>query len=400
MPLKPLIIGGGIAGPAVAVTLSRIGLKPVVFDAAPRMNVGGFGIGLAPNGMHALSAMGLQHIALNNGHRINSTRFRRFDNSLIGALDTHGVESIKRWGDTQLAMRRSTLMEGMIEAAEAEGVAFHYGKELVDITESDTAVTATFSDGTTETGDFLIGADGLRSRTRQYVTEKTHDPAKYAGAVNYYGSATFEDDSHVDPGLMMAQGNGWMWGQYKVNPKKKEYTWWAAHLADPTPESWKTTSTEEHLAFVKKELANWGPLTQEMLAKTTSVAAFGMYNRPPSSRWSRGRVLLMGDAVHPMTPNIGQGSNCALEDAVVFAKCMQAAPNQDLTTAFKRFEELRKDRVTRIVKDSEVVNTTSYLTNPVAIWLNQQFLKLICAFPPIIYKVLASYAYDVHDVHA
>ncbi|KAJ3157694.1 hypothetical protein HDU89_000070 [Geranomyces variabilis] len=404
MSIKPLIIGAGVAGPAVALTLRRLGMNPKIFEAAAGVSTGGFAVGISPNGLAALKAMDTLDLVTKNGHPIASVTNRLPDGSLLASLHTYGSECTTRYGNTQIAIRRAVLLEGLTQRAKDAGVQFNYNKQLVAISESDAdggSVTATFADGTSETGDLLIACDGLRSLARSYVCGDRDEAPVYTGAVNYYGNASFPDGATAppDPNLVMTSADGWMWGQYKTSNSRNEYTWWAARRAPPEPESWKTTASEEHLQLLKRELAHWGPLTHAMLDHTTSVAAFGLYNRPPTARWSHGRVVLVGDAVHPMTPNIGQGANCALEDAVVLAKCLARYPDHNV--AFARFEALRKERTAKIVADAARVNATSYVTNPLASWALRQITKVVFGIPSAFFKVAEyPYAYDAGTVEA
>lgn len=337
MTKKAVIIGGGIAGPVTAMALQRAGIDSEIFE---EYGHGADGVGafltLAVNGLEALKILDLHDLVCELGvdtpvMEIGNSRGRRL------AVLRQPSRTVKR-ADLYRALR---------DEAVRRGVRIHYGKRLTHASVIPQGVRAVFADGTHAEGDLLIGADGLRSRTRTLI-----DPgaprARYVGLLNTGG---FADGVEVPgrPGV-----NYFIFGRrcffgYLIHPEGQ--VWWFANppsrkelsreeLAEIGPERWRAKLLDLFDGDV-------GPMREIILATDDILAGWNTYDFPTVPKWFNERMVIIGDAAHATSPASGQGASMAIEDAVVLAKCLRDSSGP--ADAFAAFERLRRSRVERIV---------------------------------------------------
>ncbi|KUM88475.1 MULTISPECIES: FAD-dependent oxidoreductase [Streptomyces] len=336
---RVLVIGGGIAGTATALALHKAGFEAVVHEAHPDSaeDIGAF-LTLASNGMRALAQLDASAAVTAIGFPLTSLRL----------LDDTGTEQahapMGEVSDPLLhyrCLRRGDLNAALQAEAGRRGVAVRHGARLVSVEEGPDQVTAHFADGTTASGDLLIGADGLNSAVRRSVSLGTR-PC-HAGQYVFYGYTRTASPPGADACITMVRGSGAAFG-YAVSPDGETY-WFARVSGDPLP--------AEELA--QGTPARWRDLLLPLLRKDATpaadlVAATGdelmvtnATEIPTGTPWRSGRILLIGDAAHAASPATGQGASMALEDAVVLAKSLRDAPHPD--AALTLYETLRRPRV-------------------------------------------------------
>jgi FAD-dependent urate hydroxylase len=217
---KALIIGCGIAGPILAMFLKRVGIEPVVYEGRPDPNdEAGYFLNLAPNGVAVLDALGIKDEVLAHGTLTTSIAFLNHRGKRLGQNP-----------ETTILLKRGLLNRALREAAIRHGVTVRFGKRLsnIDITR-ERAVIARFEDGSEVEGDFLIGCDGVHSRTRRSAMPDAPKP-RYTGVI---GSGGFTRAAEVPP------SNGVMWltfGRegffgYQVTPSGEAY--WFETFQEP-----------------------------------------------------------------------------------------------------------------------------------------------------------------------
>ncbi len=178
MTKKALIIGGGIAGPVTAMALQKAGTDAVVYEAYGRGSdgVGAF-LTVAVNGLEALRVLGLDDVVERLGMATPRMRIRSGTGKLLA-----------EFGNPSRTVKRAELYQALRDEAVARGIPFEYGKRLTDAASTHGGVLATFADGSTAEGDLLIGADGLRSRTRE-ILDPQAPQARHVGLLNIGGYA-------------------------------------------------------------------------------------------------------------------------------------------------------------------------------------------------------------------
>lgn len=372
-----LIIGGGIAGPALALFLKRAGFAPSVFEAYPdRAELGG-SLGLAPNGMNVLDELGLADRILAAGSPMTRAEFRDVHGKVIGITPDIG----SRYGRPGVTLSRATLHAVIVDAATAAGIPVRYGKRLSDIRADGDGVVATFADGSKERGEFLVGADGINSRVRELILPDGPKP-EFTGLVGPGGfvprsAMPASDDERA---LVLYYGPGIFFGYgYGDNVGEGGAFWWTAIGRDhPLSDAErKAVSLDEVRNHILASSNAWDPSVRRILdATTTFIPPLNIFDVATLPRWSDGRVVLIGDAAHAASPHSGQGASIALEDTIVLAKILRdhAGPIEE---AFARFEQERRKRVERIVAFGRRSGDTKKKQGAVTAWLQRLMMPLL-----------------------
>lgn len=332
-----VIIGGGIAGPVAALALRRAGIEATVHEAysSSAEGVGGT-IALAPNGVAALSLVGVTVPAAQPIER----QVMAVGGKRVPLPGLTGVGPLQ-------VIRRSDLYREL-----AARVPISYGKRLVDVRSSADGVTAVFADGTTASGDVLIGADGVHSTVRRLI-----DPA--APGPRYTGTLAFEGRSEAsvpdDPGTMTFAFGKKAYYLYWALPGGG--TTWGVNVPNPEPLTIAQARASSP-QWRERLLATYGEDTPggELLRQTplTSLQANGaLYIMPPVPNWYRERMVLVGDAVHAPSNSSGQGASLSIESAVQLARCLRDRP---VGEAFATYERLRRARVEKVAARAAKIN--------------------------------------------
>lgn len=345
----PLVIAGaGIGGLALAAALRRDGRRALVLEERDDPGEAGAGISLWPNALAALDDIGLGDAVRDAGCATSSGGIRRPDGRWLRRLSPGAVDAAL--GEPMVAIHRATLLELLADGAGADVV--RTGTAVREAHRHAESVTVTTADGATLTTAGLIGADGIRSVVARHL-----DPGlrwRYSGYTAWRAVA--------DVGLGGAEPAE-TWGPdgefgYLALGADRTY-WFASQVA---PEGEQADSELDHLA---DRLAGWHEPIAKLLAGTApdAVLRHDIHDRDLPRRWASGRVVLIGDAAHPMRPHLGQGGCQAIIDAAVLARLIEAS--DDLPTAFARFEAARRRTVTRIVRQSALTGKALHARWPI-----------------------------------
>ncbi|WP_202935022.1 FAD-dependent oxidoreductase [Halorussus amylolyticus] len=338
---KALIVGCGVAGPVLAMFLQRVGITPVIYEGRPEpRDEAGFFLNLAANGTDVLATLGLEDDILELGHRTDSLVFQNHDEKRLGENPT----------PTTL-VKRGLLTKTLREAAIDRGVTVEFGKRLTDVeTPNDDVAIAYFDDGTEAHGDFLIGCDGIHSRTRRSILPSAPDP-EYTGIVDSGAFARNDSIPDSDGVMRMTFGVDGFFGYQKV-PAGEIY-WFENHERSPEPDraALDAISTDEWRAELLERHRDDHDSVAEIIRSTDGeIGRWPIYDLPSLPAWHRKSACLVGDAAHATSPHVGQGASLAMEDAIVLTKCLRDVG--DVPAAFEAFEQLRKKRVEDIVEMS------------------------------------------------
>lgn len=334
-----LIVGAGIAGPALAIALRRAGYDTVVYESMPepRDDAGAF-LNIAPNGLRALEALGLAGAIEDLGFLNDRLVFRSDSGRVLADVAVGGV-----------TMRRGELSRALREAATDAGADIQFGKRLLTVEEWGGGVAARFSDGETMLGRALVGADGIHSRTRDSFFPEAPRPV-YAGLLNL-GGVVRTDLPPTGTAMHTIVGRRGAFG-YAVRPGGE--TWWFSEYAvtdEPPRGVLEITDGSIYRERLQDIHRDDPPEVAHILAAVRNeIGAWAAYDLPSIPRWHRGKICLIGDAAHAVGPHLGQGTSLALEDAFVLAKCLRDI--RDPAAAFPAFERLRRERVERVAAQS------------------------------------------------
>lgn len=343
-----MVIGGGIAGTATALALHKAGFGVTVYEAHPDSgeDIGAF-LTLASNGMRALAQLDAAEPVAGLGFPI--TRMSMIDEA--GApLSAMPLGEHDHPLTRYRCLRRAELGAVLQREVRRRGIPIRHSARLVAVSESETAATAVFADGSSATGDLLVGADGLRSAVRSQLDPTAPGP-EYAGQRVFYGYTTGATPVPGDPDLItMVRGSGAAFG-YLVSPAKE--TFWFARVPGPaataeeialmTPGQWR----ERLLPLLRPDRT---PAADIVAATDDRLLVTNALHLAPGARWHGRRTVLVGDAAHAASPATGQGASMALEDAVVLAKALRDAETP--AAALDCYELHRRPRVERNITAS------------------------------------------------
>jgi FAD-dependent urate hydroxylase len=332
-----LIIGGGIAGPVTAMALRRAGIDSDVYEAYDRGSEGvGAFLTVAVNGLEALRALDLHDLVCDLG----------MDSSLMQMTNARG-RPLATLRQPSRTLKRTDLYQVLRDEAVRRGVRIHYGKRLEDASLTPAGVRAVFADGTSAEGDLLIGADGLRSRTRTIIDPRA-PRARHVGLLNTGGFARGITAPGRPGTSHFIFGKKCFFG-YLIHPDGE--VWWFANppsRRELTPDELAEISSAEWRARLIELFADdSGPMLDIIGATDRILPPWNTYDFPTVPKWFNDGMVILGDAAHATSPSAGQGASMAIEDAVVLAKCLRDKPVT--REAFAAFERLRRDRVERVV---------------------------------------------------
>jgi 2-polyprenyl-6-methoxyphenol hydroxylase-like FAD-dependent oxidoreductase len=363
--MKAIVIGAGIGGLSAAIALRSAGLEVVIYEQASAIKEVGAGLSLWPNATKALEKLGL-------GPALRQISIPQMDG---GIHDWRGriimgesADFIEReFGAPVIIAHRAELLAILTEAA--QGIPMHIASRFKGYEQNGQQVTAIFENGHHDTGDLLIGSDGIKSVVRaQMLRDK--QPPRYAGYSAWRAITQFDYPPN-------ATYWGESWGQgarFGLVPVNNGRVYWFAVLN--TPENMPAPA-EGHKAYLLKYFSNWHhPIPDLLNATDESVILHNdIYDLEPLTNWIEGRVVLLGDAAHAMTPNLGQGACQALEDAVVLGNAIKATP--DITTALAQYQTKRLARANSIVTQSRRIGQVGQLSNPIMCWLRDNLFRVL-----------------------
>lgn len=367
---KALIIGCGIAGPATALFLKRIGIDSVIYEAEKTSDdYAGLFLNLARNGLRVMKELGIDEPIRQEGIEIQMMKMVSGKGSLLGTV---GQSSGEPQGYT---IKRGFLHKVLREEALRQGIRIEFGKKLKNIESNESNhVKVSFEDGTCATGNVLIGCDGIHSRTRKIALPHAPVPS-FTGLISFGG---FVNHSRIpyERGIQhLVFGKRAFFG-YMVQQSGEVY--WYGNInypGQPTRQELMSIPQEDWRNKINNLYANdLEPLPEIVRSTHGEIGVYPIYDMPPVPEWHYKSVVLVGDAVHATSPNAGQGASLALEDAIVLVKCMRDLPNME--QAFSMFQKLRRDRVERIVKYSRTIGQRKHVTNPVQVFFRDLMLPM------------------------
>ncbi len=342
------IIGGGLGGLAAAALLPAAGFDVKVYEQAPEFTRLGAGINLSSNVMRVLRRIGIADDLVRAG--VNPDRWisRQWDTGeVLLEFPLKGAD-VARYGEPYLAVHRGDFHALLLGAVQPGSIEF--GKRLVDLDVVGNVVRLGFEDGGKAEADIVIGADGVRSRVREVLVGL--EQPRFSGMIAYRSImpvSLLGGMELVD--YVKFWGVDRLFLPYFITSSRDEI-----FFVTSSPEAeWphETSSVPADLDRMRAAFAGFHPYVQRILAACPAATKWVQYDCEPLTVWSRGRVVLLGDACHPMMPHMGQGAAMAIEDAAMLTRCLAASPD-DCEQAFQLYEANRKARTAQVQATSRL----------------------------------------------
>lgn len=362
------IIGSGIGGLCAAIGLQRAGADVVVYEQAADLRPGGSGLSIFGNGLRALDALGV------------GAEFRRFTSAKAGTLragqrrpDGSWLATFPQEAVAQLRVVDRTDLHRLLVSALAEGT-IHGGHRVVD-PRPDGSVTSISPSGEQRTAryDVVIAADGLRSATRRTWPD---DPGvRYAGYSAWRGITDTPVDLHGEAGETWGVGH-----RFGVAPLADGRVYWFAVATMPADQKFA-----DEKAVLQERFGHWHDPIPILIEATSAERISRLPIEELAGRlrtFYRGRLVLLGDAAHAMTPNLGQGGGQAMEDAATLTALLAplarqtTVPERELEDALARYDALRRPRTQRISHRSRLIGQLAHVRGRPASRLRDLLIRL------------------------
>ena len=348
---KIIIIGAGLGGLTLALSLLREGFDVTVLEQASRLGEVGAGIQISANGARVLHHLGLEEALAKVAFHPESGEMRHWQTGEVLITRPLGDASIERFGFPYYHMHRADF-HGVLEAAvwEAAPVAVRLNAKVARIEQDSDGVRAITAGGETVSGDVLIGCDGIHSAVRETLFGA--DDPSFTGCIAWRATIPVErlPKNHVRPVASNWIGQGGHFVHYYLRRGELVNCVGVLEGQGWSAESW---SAEGDQADFLRDFDAWHEDLKVLIRSAERCFRWGLFDRDPMPRWSEGRIALLGDACHPMLPFMAQGAVMGIEDAHTLMRCLQE--NTDPTAALRRYEDLRRERtaiVQRIAREN------------------------------------------------
>ncbi|HKY29939.1 MAG TPA: FAD-dependent monooxygenase [Pyrinomonadaceae bacterium] len=378
--MRIAIIGGGIGGLTAALALRRVGFSPIIFEQAPELLEVGAAIALWPNAMRLLRHLDLDKEIMAKAGIIENVKVLDWRGKLLKSA------RLPETNAPAVALRRADLQTTLLHAVPAGSV--HLGHHLTGFLQNADKLTVTFSDGASFDCDLLIGADGLHSAVRAQAFNDG-EPAG-CGYIAWRGVSDFRPLSLTPGTAIEIHGLGKRFGIGPVGLGR--VGWWAT--ANFTQVDDETSDEQQRLLEL---FAGWFQPVIELIQETPEkgIVRNSVFDRPRASRWGMDRFTLLGDAIHPTTPNLGQGGCLAIEDAIVLARCL--SKDNDPVRALRNYERLRDSRTANVVRWSRYYGVVGQWQSWPATFTRSLIISM-CPESVIQRLLLLVFDYDANEV--
>ncbi|KAJ6782704.1 hypothetical protein PWT90_07591 [Aphanocladium album] len=394
-----IIIGGGPSGLITALRLHQTtNIKCKIYEIRSAPTTLGGAIGIPCNGLRLLDRLGVFQAMSERGNNEPTMTLHSLAGAVLGKRDMVGDAGIAT-GHGYLRIRRTDLLDVLLQAAEAAAIPLYFDKSITSITETADYVTATFADGTVETADMLIGCDGIHSAVRRLHVDPPQEP-HYTGYAALGSMVATQNVAHeYAQHLAGIHGVFTTKGMLAVMPcsaAKDQLLWFFSRaVSRPTADGgndsrdgWDVQRAEE-VANFKTELTDvlkdgngsFVEMLRSVVDATQTVSFYPVFKLDEGVNWHRGRCIILGDAAHAMSPSSGQGTSMAIEDVFLLSRLLQDAATP-LEVAFQAFVNIRRPRVEELgrlgLQNASIRQSSSVLGLKLkewALWVHFNFLS-------------------------
>lgn len=359
--LRIAVTGGGIGGLTLALALRQRGIEADVFEQASELAEIGAAVALSANSTRELRRLGVLGQVMAASTEPTELIYRNWrDGRRIASFPVHkDLRYQERFGAPYCGIHRADLQR--VLGGALGGAGLHFGHRLVELADGGDSVRLQFANGRSVEADLVIGADGVRSVVRRFVTGG--EDAVYSGTSAFRGIVPVEQlPALPDPqAIQFWMGPDAHLLHYAIGGRGDAVNFFAVVEG---PDTWPHADrwvTEAAPGEAVAAFEGWHPAVAEMVGAVDHAVRWGLFTVRPLLRWSRGRAVILGDAAHAMLPHHGQGANTTIEDAITLAELLAGAAPSDLQAVLARFQELRRARTRKIQRSSRVTNDLLHL---------------------------------------
>lgn len=349
-----IIIGAGIGGLTTAIALAQKGINVKIYEKANEIKEVGAGVWVAPNAMKVFEKLGIEQEIIHAGNLLKKISVVDLKYKPISVIKGEEIESKHKFGT--VAIHRATLQKILASYIPAEKICLN--KTFKGYQQTEKSVVAMFEDGTTDEADFLINADGIKSNARLQLLSSLN--LRYSGQTCWRFTTSFDlpKDEQDNMYEVWANTKGLRVGYSKIDAKRVY-----VFITNSQNQGGK-----DNVLTIKKDLLKlcepFASTIKELINSVdeNEIIRTDLFDFKPISKWTDGRVVLIGDAAHATTPNLGQGACQAIEDAFVIAE--QLSTNNDIAASLKTFQTKRINKATFITNTSwqfaRMTNTSGF----------------------------------------
>jgi len=363
MKKQVTIIGAGIAGLTTAIALNKIGVNTLIYEASPTIKGIGAGLVLSANAIIAFSRLGIMEEVIQCGRILPS--FLILDQKGKQISRTNSKRISTKYGVDNFAIHRGELHRLLLSKLDSSSI--HADKKAIDIEQKINSVTVKFEDDSTLETEFLVAADGIHSAIRKKLLPFSRP--RYAGYTCWRAI--------IDNDLLDLTESSETWGtngRFGVVPLTNSQVYWFACINAPQNDSkLKNYSIKDLLHHFKEYHEPIPAILSE--TQNTNLLWNDIIDLKPIDKYAFGNIILIGDAAHATTPNMGQGACQAIEDAIVLSN--ELSKNVDFKEAFKNFEKRRIRRTHSIANLSWYIGKIAQLDNRLLVSLRNFVFRLI-----------------------
>ncbi|KAH8728543.1 hypothetical protein GQ44DRAFT_702446 [Phaeosphaeriaceae sp. PMI808] len=413
-----IIIGGGIAGVASALALTRHNrMTCSIFEIRSEPATIGGSINLTPNALRYLEHLGALSRLKPKGCEVKCIDVLSLRTG--GRLGEINFDNIEKFKHHAFRVMRDDLLQAMLQTLKELGVDVQYGMKIQSVTEANESISAVFEDGTTVKGDILLGCDGIHSVIRTKFIDPQRMP-EYTGVAGAYGLLNVGDLRETIPieSTSLYTGRlGSLLLSYTDATKTRLYVAAVMGTEDVgSREGWVVKGQDQE-AMKQDLLRRFGgptlPFLEKLLGRTDYLALYPVFKLSDNGRWISGRMLLIGDAAHAVSssynsqsldritdssqmPPQGESAGLALEDAVLLSRVLEHRNGKSIEESFQLYDKLRRPRIDTAVKMAnfgfETIRQRGWFATILIEWITWIFLALTAP------QKGREFAYDVRDI--
>ena len=364
--LEISIVGAGIGGLVAALALKKRGHKPIIYEKTESLSELGAGIQLSPNANKVLEYLGVMEELQADVYEPEAFQFVHYRTGKVLAQRALKNSSVKIYGSPNYDVHRADLQKALLTVINKEEIQIEKNSEILDLYEEANSAFIRTKESVIES-DVVIGADGIHSIVRKKLWGE--DQARYTGNVAWRMLVPIKE---ISSEFLQQNTKVWLgpkkhFVQYLVKGGKFLNCVCLVEQNHWMNEDW---SEKGDISELKNIYSDWHPEIQEILESTNPDCLYkwGLHDRAPLNKWSKGRFSLLGDAAHPMLPFVAQGAAMAIEDGIVLASSLSSFDNVEL--GLYDYENKRKYRTAKAQRTAIRNATIFHLSDFFAIFRN------------------------------